>query len=305
MSNTTPTRIRNPLKEIPSSLSIRSPVSADTVSSCSKLDMNNANYFVDIPEEKENTTKGYAMDKYSSIGALDDELEDVKWLERNTIITSIDHIGNTDAAAAIIESIIDQVVNKSGSRSLIDCCSVSTSCAVSNMKSSVLSSNVLREAPFPTDSSVDTSFSSVSELKESDSEYESAVESIVSETVTDLMNKMFDNVEIGEGGDMMDKLKNAMIEDEGQDTTITYTSPRKDDLVIEGETVTPVAKPSRFPKLYRDYRGSQEEEFTPDRRFQGGAGLSSGLALLDTPASTEKGGRRQTLGSFIRLFQQD
>ena len=87
------------------------------------------------------------------------------------------------------------------------------------IKDSLLDTNPVCEAPFPTNSSVDTSFSSVIDVKESDSEYESAVESIVSETVTDLMNKMLDNVEIGEGGDIMNVLK-CGIEDESRDTTL-------------------------------------------------------------------------------------
>ena len=120
MSTTTPTRSRNPLKEIPSSLSNRSPVSTTSTSSCSKLDMTKANYFVGNSDEKENITKGFAKDKYSSIATLDDQLEDVKWLERNSIITSIDHAGNNDAATAIIENIIDTIVSKSGSHSMID-----------------------------------------------------------------------------------------------------------------------------------------------------------------------------------------
>ena len=243
MSTTPPTRARNPLKEIPSSLSNRSPVSTNSIPSSRKVDINNANSFLEFPDEKENKADP-ATDKYSSIATLDDQLDDVKWLERNSIITSIDHMHNLDAASKIIESIIDTVINLSTPHSWVDCVSTPTP-AVSEVKDT-LSTNILKETLFPTNSSVDTSFSSVIDAKESDSEYESAVESIVSETVTDLMDKVLDNVGIGEDEDanIMDIIRNGMDFDH-QDTTITCTSPNKDDDIIE-DSVTPVVKSNQF-----------------------------------------------------------
>ena len=147
MSTTPPTRARNPLKEIPSSLANRSPVSTNLTSSCKKVDVINADNFLDIPDEKENKSD-FATDKYRSIASLDDQLDDVKWLERNSIITSIDHMGNLDAASDIIESIIDSVFNYSEPRSWVVCVSAP---AVIEVKD-ILNTNILKEDLFPTNS---------------------------------------------------------------------------------------------------------------------------------------------------------
>merc|ERR1719334_2014109 len=82
-----------------------------------------------------------------------------------------------------------------------------------------------------TDSSLDISYSSAIKLEESDSEYESAVESVVSETVNELVERFFDNIEVSQSN-ILDVIRDEI--EDGQDSTITYTSPSKVSIDEEG-----------------------------------------------------------------------
>ena len=258
--NMSSTPTRNPLRElqIPISLSNRSPVTTVAKPSFDILE---------IPADDEGVENTTAEDKYSSIANLDDQLEDVKWEERTSVITSYDHFENIDAATGIIKNILDTIVLDS-----------------------------------VTESSVDTSFGSAIRIGESDSEYESAVESIEPEAAAvQLVDEILDNIGIGMGEDMMDIVR--LQEENTQDLTITYSSPIKDQPNGD-DTPTPVAGPSSQFLQFQAYRGraSEEDDLTPDKR--GSFHPASILATLSTPASTDKLGRRQTLVGLTDCFKK-
>eukprot|EP00092_Neocalanus_flemingeri_P014065 GFUD01015174.1.p1 GENE.GFUD01015174.1~~GFUD01015174.1.p1 ORF type:complete len:732 (-),score=178.17 GFUD01015174.1:172-2367(-) len=145
--------LRSPLSEhqTPASLAMRSPVKVTSsygkVTAVEKEDL----MYEDCPRLEEVMTRD--PDKYCFIAKLDDQLEDVKWEERTTVITSMDHQDFLAAASQIVQNIMDTAVTES-----------------------------------ETESSVDTSFSSAVRLGDSDSEYESAVESVGAITAEELVD---------------------------------------------------------------------------------------------------------------------
>ena len=261
----TPTR--SPLKElqIPASLSIRSPVtatsSAGKLSQAEEVHQYQKENCVDLDEKTTGTVNG---DKYSFIANLDDQLDDVKWEERTSVITAIDHMAYLDTASKIVEDIMETVVVDSES-----------------------------------ESSVNTSFSSAIRMGDSDSEYESAVESIGPLAAEELVDEILDNVDIGNMNDMMEVIRNEV--EGSQDCTITFT-PTKEVFEDREDTVTPVAIQAQHLLGYRATRGS-EEDMTPDRGFA--RSILPSLAALATPSGTpQAGNRRQTLGSLSDCFNK-
>ena len=81
---------RSPLTELqtPASLSIRSPVKAP--SSSVKVTATDEEQLNENCPPKFKTSN-QEQDKYSFIASLDDQLDDVKWEERTTVITAMDH----------------------------------------------------------------------------------------------------------------------------------------------------------------------------------------------------------------------
>ena len=99
---------------------------------------------------------------------MDDQLDDVKWEERTTVITAMDHQAYLATAEQIVQDIMKTVVDSE------------------------------------TESSVNTIFSSAIRMADSDSEYESAVESIGAVTAEELVEEILGQLEIGNMENMMD-----------------------------------------------------------------------------------------------------
>ena len=247
---------RCPLSELqtPASLSMRSPVKAP--SSSGKVTA-----MEEEEQQNENCpnltikSRNQGQDKYSFIASLDDQLDDVKWEERTTVITAIDHQAYLATAEQIVQDIMETVVN--------------------------------------------TSFSSAIRMADSDSEYESAVESIGAVAAEELVEEILGQLEIGNMKNMMDVIRNEV--ENGQDTTITCTPSKEQAEGDREDSVTPIAPPvaAQFLMAYRA-TGASEDVMTPERGFGRG-----GLAGLATPTGTpQPGGRRQTLGSLSDCFNK-
>jgi len=255
---------RCPLSELqtPASLSMRSPVKAP--SSSGKVTA-----MEEEEQQNENCpnltikSRNQGQDKYSFIASLDDQLDDVKWEERTTVITAIDHQAYLATAEQIVQDIMETVVDSE------------------------------------TESSVNTSFSSAIRMADSDSEYESAVESVGIVAAEELVEEILGQLEIGNLENIMDVVRNEV--ENSQDTTITCTPSKEQAEEDREDTVTPIVPPvsAQFLMAYRG-TGASEDIMTPDRGFGRG-----GLAGLATPAGTpQPGGRRQTLGSLSDCFNK-
>ena len=208
-------------------------------------------------------TSNQEQDKYSFIASLDDQLDDVKWEERTTVITAMDHQAYLATAEQIVQDIMETVVDSE------------------------------------TESSVNTSFSSAIRMADSDSEYESAVESIGAVAAEELVEEILGQLEIGNMDNMMDVIRNEV--ENGQDTTTTCTPSMEQAEGDREDSVTPIAPPvnAQFLMAYRA-TGASEDVMTPERGFGRG-----GLAGLATPTGTpQPGGRRQTLGSLSDCFNR-